>query len=73
MPESAAAFSAFSLLRLQIAATSQPSERKPGTWTCAPNPTPMIPTLRFDDGKMGSVGLMLIYAAGDRINSTARR
>src|SRR6476661_6146995 len=62
MPESAAAFSALSRLRLQIATTSQPSERKPGTCTCAPNPTPMIPTLCFDDGKIGSVGLT--YLAG---------
>src|SRR5207249_12118613 len=49
IPASAAAFCALSRERLQIAATSQPSERKPGTWTCAPNPTPMMPILRVDD------------------------
>ena len=46
---SAAAFCAFSRVRLQMAATSQPSERKPGAWTCAPKPTPMMPTLRVDE------------------------
>ena len=50
IPASAAAFCALSRVRLQIAATSQPSERKPGTWTCAPKPTPMMPILRGDEG-----------------------
>ena len=50
IPASAAAFCAFSRVRLQMAATSQPSERKPGTWTCAPKPTPMMPILRGDEG-----------------------
>src|SRR5260370_31236887 len=49
IPASAAAFRALSRERLQMAATSQPSERKPGTWTCAPKPTPMIPILRADE------------------------
>src|SRR5438093_1700492 len=49
IPPSVAAFCAFSRVRLQMAATSQPSERKPGTWTCAPKPTPMIPILRVDE------------------------
>ena len=51
---SAAAFSALSRLRLQMAATSHPSERKAGTWTCPPKPTPMMPTLRVDEDTNGS-------------------
>src|ERR1700730_9262768 len=49
MPASSAAFCAFSRVRLQMAATSQPSELKTGTGTCAPKPTPMMPTLFLDE------------------------
>src|SRR6202158_1043608 len=57
MPASSAAFCAFSRVRLQMAATSQPSERNAGTWTCAPKPTPMMPMLFLDEA-------MLISAYG---------
>src|SRR2546426_3007663 len=66
IPASVAAFCAFSRVRLQIAATSQPSERKPGTWTCAPKPTPMMPILRGDEGTNCSG-----WAITERSNITA--
>src|SRR5215471_2531491 len=50
IPAPAAAFCAFSRERLQMAATSQPSDRKPGTWTCAPKPTPMMPIFGLVEG-----------------------
>src|SRR3977135_3927268 len=67
MPASSAAFCAFSRVRLQMAATSQPSERNAGTCTCAPKPTPMMPMLFLDEAMISSRRRRMT----DRTNTTA--